>query len=174
MGPSGTCSLFVDINNNPIPLCHHELMGAYTLTNSDGVFARVASMSNSSYVKAGEVVNRGVVWITGLSSISYAGDNCTGEAYTSGSTVLFTSGSGLVSLVPPPPPINTYFAQTITVEFWKYDMFTPSGPSPLIRSVRSATGICGNDSTPSAIPAALHLLPSTPLTFLNAMWPGKP
>ena len=171
IGPSSTYSLAVDINNNLVPFGWHQLIGAYTLTNSEGIVARVPSFSNTLILKPGEQVNRQPVFVTGLSQLFFLTSECEGSVgYVSGSSVIYTSSNGIATF-DAPPAANTM----ANASFWRYDMNT----APILNlqpvSVRSATGICSTPSSPlPQLTSALTLNKGASLTFLNALWPVTP
>ena len=168
MGPAGTYSIAVDIDNNVVPFGYHQLMGAYTLTNSEGIVARVPSFTNTLLLKPGEQVNRQPIFITGMGTVYFLTAGCAGDTgYVSGGSVIYSSGNGTATL-DAPAVVNT----PTSVSFWRYDMNTPPTLNLQPVSVRSANGTCQN--SPPLLTSALKMDRGASLTFLNALWPVTP
>ena len=79
MGPAATYSIAVDIDNNVVPFGFHHLMSVYTLTNSEGIVARVTSFTNTLLQKPGEQVNRQPIFITGMGTVYFLTAGCAGD-----------------------------------------------------------------------------------------------
>jgi hypothetical protein len=168
MGLPGTYSIAVDINNNPVPFGWHQLIGSYTVTNTEGIVARVASFVNTLFLKPGEQVNRQPIYITGMSQLYFLTAACAGDTgYVSGSSVIYSSSNGIATL-DAPTAVNT----PVNLSFWRYDMNTPPTPNLQPVSVRSGNGTCQNN--PPALASALKMDRGASLTFLNALWPVTP
>ena len=169
MGPPSSC--VVDLDNVFVPFCWHQLIGQWTLTNGEGIVARVASFTNTLVLRPGEQVNRQPVFITGLSQLFFLTSDCAGSVgYISGSSVIFTAGNGIATF-DTPPAVNT----TANVSFWRHDMATAPTANLQPVSVRSPTGVCSTPSSPLApVTSAIRVNKGASLTFLNAMWPVTP
>jgi hypothetical protein len=174
MGPSSTRSIAVDINNKSVPFGFHQLLGSYTLTNSEGIVAKVGSFTNVAMKMPGEQVPRQVIVITGGSGqLFFPTTKCTGNVgYVSGSSLSHNDSNGLATL-DDQASVNT----DVTLSFWRFDMGTPPTPDFQPLSVRNADGRCATmqpTDPPAKLTSALQLVRSEPLTFLNALWPVTP
>ena len=174
IGPSGTRSIAVDINNKSVPFGFHQLLGSYTLTNSEGIVAKVGSFTNIAMKMPGEQVPRQVVVITGgTGQLFFPTAKCTGNVgYVSGSSLSYNDSNGIATL-DDAAAVNT----DVTLSFWRFDMGTPPTPDFQPLSVRNANGTCATvqpTSPPAKLASALQLVRSEPVTFLNALWPVRP
>ena len=165
-GPPSNYSVVVDINNNLVPFGWNELMGSYTLTNSEGIVARAASFTNTSIIKPGEQVIRQVLFISGGGQLYFTTAGCAGDVgYVAGGGLIYSAGNGIATL-DAPGMVNT----PVTFSFWRYDMTTPPKSTNLsFASLRSPNGTCQNN--PTAPSSVLTMNRGASLTFLNALWP---
>jgi hypothetical protein len=173
MGPNGTYSIVVDLDNNVVPFGYHQLLSANVLTNSDGIMARVSNFSSIVITKQGEAVPRNVLYVIGLAQISYTTSNCSagpgvGDAYIQTSSISYTNSNG-VATFDAPAGVNTI----ANVSFWRYDMNTPVSLNQAIASTRTSGGQC-IAAPGGTLTNAVRLIPSAHLTFLNALWPAMP
>ena len=173
MGPSSSYSVAVDIDGNVVPFGFNQLMGVYTLTNSEGIVARVGSYSNTQLLKPGEQVSRQPIVVLGFAptQVYFLETNCDASiAYVpGGGAMLYTSGNGVAAFVGA-PAVNTM----ANVNFYRYDMTVAPILNLPVRSFLQ-NGVCSTPTFPPApIASALTVDKGASLSFLNALWPVAP
>lgn len=168
VGPSPIYSVAFDINGNPVPFGFHQLLGSYVVSNSEGVVAKVPTFVNVLFQKPGELVNRQLLVITGMSAVNFLTAGCAGDVgYVSGSSIIYTASNGVATL-DAPGAVNA----PVTLSFWRYDMTTAPATNLQPASQRSSNGTCQNN--PPQLTSAIKVDRGAPVTFLNAMWPVTP